>query len=114
MGSTGRNTFSDYSQTGVTRCDDPIDTPLEDVGRHEYFAAASKLPKKGAAVRLRDGVHNGRLVVEDVATNMAIGNLPTRFHYLLLCLKNGYSYEGEVTLSRSGKVPVVEIHLDPA
>jgi hypothetical protein len=114
MGSTGQNNFGDYAQGGTTKCDDSIDAALEDVSRHEYFTVTGKLAKKGTPVRLRATINLGRLVVEESATGKVIGNLPTRFHYVLLCLKNGYSYEGEVTLSRSGKVPVVEVHLDPA
>ena len=113
MGSTGQNTFGDYAQSGTTKCDDSIDSQLEDVGRSAYFTAVKALPKKGTAVRLRPQVQSGRLVVEETGAGRAVGNLPTRFHYLLLCIQKGYSYEGEVTLSRAGKVPIVEVHLDP-
>jgi hypothetical protein len=113
MGSTGENTFSDYAQSGTTRCDDSIDASLEDVGRLDYFSVSAKIPKKGTRVRLRAGIHAGRLVVEEYTTHTAIGHLPTRFHYLALCQKNGYSYEGEITSSRAGRVPTVEVHLDP-
>jgi hypothetical protein len=113
MGSTGSNTLGDYSPSSTTKCDDSLDVALEEVARLEFFVQSNRVPAKGTLVRLRSGKQSKRLVVEETSTGLAIGNMPTRLHYLVLCQERGYSFEGEVTLSRSGKVPVVEVHLDP-
>jgi hypothetical protein len=113
MGSSGSDTFGNYAPSGTTKCDQSVDSDLEDVARHEFYAKRGVVPAPSTAVRLAKGTVAGRLVVEDTATGLAIGSLPTRWHYLLLCQEKGYVYEGEVTASRSGSVPVVEVHLDP-
>jgi hypothetical protein len=113
MGSTGSNTLGDYSPSSTTKCDDSLDVALEDVARLDFFKKSNNVPTTGTQVRLRAGKQSKRLVVEEISTGLAIGNMPSRLNYLLLCQERGYSYEGEVTLSRSGKVPVVEVHLDP-
>jgi hypothetical protein len=116
MGSTGGNTFGNYSTVGTSRCDESIDTSLEDVARLDFFKKNGKsLPPKGTSVRLRPSISaTGRLIVEDSATSQAIGNLPTNFHHLIVCMERGHKYEGEVTRSRNSSIPIVEVHLDPA
>jgi len=113
MGSTGKNKFGDYAPApgGTTKCENSVDAELEDVARQNYFGT-NGVPPPQTPVRLRNGTTSGRLVVEDM-TGVAIGNLPTSFHYLAVCQGRGYSYEGEVTLSRASKIPVVEVHLEP-
>jgi hypothetical protein len=113
MGSTGKNNFGDYAPAagGTTKCENSVDAELEDVARQSYFRAHG-VPPARTLVRLRPRTSAGRMVVEDMS-GIAIGNLPTSFHYLAVCQGSGYSYEGEVTLSRASKIPVVEVHLDP-
>jgi hypothetical protein len=113
MGSSGNNTFGNYAPSGTTKCDDTLDAELEDVARHEYYKKHSRVPPKSTLVRVRKGQLAGRLVVEEVATSDVIGNLPTRLNYLALCQEKDYEYKGEVTASRNGKTPTVEVHLDP-
>lgn len=113
MGSTGANTFGDYTSTGATKCDESIDAVLEDVARLDFYKGSKRVPPKGTPVRLRPKAQANRLVVEDTAGGTAIGNLPTRLNYLLLCMTKDYVYEGTVTASAGGKMPMVEVHLDP-
>lgn len=113
MGSSGSNTFGDYKPSGKDKCQGSIDTELDDVARSDFYKHNKKLPTKGVEVRVRPTLQHGRLAVEETKAGTAIGNLPTRFNYLLLCLKNGYNYEGTVTASRDTKLPVLEVHLDP-
>jgi hypothetical protein len=112
MGSTGSGTFGNYPPSGTTRCDQAIDTDLEDVATQAYFSQMRTVPPLQTGIRLRPRGPTGRLVVEDLA-GQAIGNLPTRFNYLFICQSKGYSYEGQVTVSRTGAIPVVEVHLEP-
>jgi hypothetical protein len=115
MGSTGGNTFGNYSKSGTTRCDESVVASLEDIARLDYFKKHKGLPKKGDAVRLRTSIaKSGRLIVEESATSLALGNLPTNLHHLVLCMERGYVYEGTVTRSRNGSIPIVEVNLDSA
>jgi hypothetical protein len=83
MGSSGSDTFGNYAPSGTTKCDQSVDSDLEDVARHEFYAKRGVVPAPSTAVRLAKGTVAGRLVVEDTATGLAIGSLPTRWHYLL-------------------------------
>lgn len=115
MGSSGTGNFGDYRQTGGqsgTRCDASLDAELEDVATMPYFVGTNAVPKAGAAVRVREDVLNKRLVVEDVGTGQVIGNLPTSYNYLLLCIGKGYRYEGTVSASGLRPVPSIDVHLD--
>src|SRR6266478_4016483 len=103
MGSTGANTFGDYSQSGPTKCDESVDAVLDDVTRLAFYKSSKRVPAKGTPVRLRATALAGRLVVEEIATAVAIGNLPTRLNYLLLCTEKDYVYEGTITASAEGK-----------
>jgi hypothetical protein len=114
MGSSGSSSFGDYKPSSKNRCEDSIDTDLEDVARSQFYQQKKTLPAKDVGVRVVESPQNGRLVVEETKTGMAIGNLPTRFNYLVVCMKSGHKYEGTVTVSRTSKVPVLEVHLDPA
>ena len=114
MGSTGGDNFGDYNPPSVTKCDRSVDARLEEVARQDYFRTHKKTPAVQTLVRLRRGVGSGgRLVVEDAGSGTAIGLLPTRLHYLLVCQEGGYAYEGTVTAAHDGKVPLIEVHLDP-
>src|SRR5262245_19149647 len=112
MGSSGTNSFGDYKQSSTNKCDESIDSKLEDVARSEFYSSTTNLPAVNTSVRVREKLHHGRIVVEVIGSNLQIGNLPTKYHYLLLCIKNGRRYEGVVTASNRGKVPLIEVHLD--
>ena len=111
MGSSGTGNFGDYKPTG-TRCDESIDTELEDVATMPFYNPTKKLPTSGVAVRVRADPFDGRLVVEDVASGLALGNLPTSYNYLILCIKKGYRYEGTVSAASPRPVPTIDVHLD--
>jgi hypothetical protein len=115
MGSSGTGNFGDYKQTGGqsgTRCDASIDADLEDVATMPYFVGARAVPTPGTAVRVKADVLNKRLVVEEVRTAQVIGNLPTTYNYLLLCIGKGYQYEGTISASGLRPVPSIDVHLD--
>jgi hypothetical protein len=116
MGSTGNHNFGDYAQGGgsTTKCDLEIEAALEDVARSEFMQSRNEVPKVGSAITLRSEPVDGRLMVEDAATKLAIGNLPTKYHYLLICMQRGYEYSGEVTAARKGSIPQVEVSLAPS
>src|SRR5207249_3858983 len=102
MGSSGANTFGDYAQGGSTKCDESVDAVLEDVVRLPFYKDSKRVPAKGTPVRLRATQLAGRLVVEEIATSVAIGNMPTKLNYLLLCTEKDYVYEGTITASAGG------------
>ncbi len=113
MGSTGGNTFGNYAPAGPTKCEQVIEVPLEDVARLDYFRSSKSVPSEGVDVRVRNEMHNGRLIVEDLA-GTPIGNLPTIYNYLILCMKEGYGYQGTVTNSATVPFPSVEVSLEPS
>jgi hypothetical protein len=88
MGSSGSGSFGNYRPKG-DRCDSPIDTDLEDILHSEYYAAHGALPAKGTPVRLRPTLLNKRLVIDETNTGLAIGNLPTKYNYLRICMEQG-------------------------
>ncbi len=113
MGSTGTGKFGDYQpDTSATRCDESIDAALEDVMLSEYVNLNGTLPSGGIDIRLRPNLLNDRLVAETLA-GVSIGNLPTRYNYLVLCIHKGYEYTGTITSVRSAPVPSLDVHLDP-
>jgi len=114
MGSRGTGRFGDYSpKRGETLCNKPLrGVALEDVGQSQYFQTNGNVPSIGIKVRIRDTVANGRLVVELESGIDIVGNIPTKFNYLLACLKAGNSYSGEVSYSSQGPIPAVEVNLD--
>jgi hypothetical protein len=113
MGSTGSGRFGDYAPVEVDRCDQVVDVELEDVATSPYIRTHGSPPSVGSRIRLRQILLNGRLVVEDASSGVVIGNLPTAYHYLVLCMAKQRRYEGDVTLSRARPVAIVEIHLEP-
>jgi hypothetical protein len=113
MGSSGSDRFGDYAPTEADRCDQAVGVELEDVATSPYFRRHGHPPAVGSRVRLRQTQLNGRLVIEDAASSDVIGNLPTAYHYLILCMAKGRLYQGDVTLSRARPVAVVEIRLEP-
>lgn len=111
MGSSGSGTLGNYQPPESEKCDESINTGLEEVAREEYFSNHGGLPPVGTNVRLRAGPIKGRLVVETSKKPESLGLIPTSFNYLVLCLKKGYTYEGEVTESRGKRSPVIIVSL---
>src|SRR5579862_8409467 len=104
MGSSGSSTLGDYSRSAKKdKCDESIDTDLEDVAHSQYYKKRKTVPPKGTPVQLRVTLLSGRLVVDETKTGLAIGNLPTGYNYLVLCMKNGRDYTGSVTVSQATK-----------
>ncbi len=113
MGSSGSGTFGNYQPSERASCDEPIDTDLEEVARADYYSKRGTVPPVGTKVRLHEAAVKGRLAVETVKKPEPIGLLPTSFQHLVLCLKKGYSYDGEVTASGGKKIPVITVSLVP-
>lgn len=132
MGSTGSSRFTDYprpepaetgSETGaereggsgedelcLTRIDD---VALEEVERCAYYLKNTDVPPAGTDIEVLDQLVGQRLGVATQADSELIGYLPTRFNYVLRCLRQGYKFPGEVTASSSKPVAVVHITLEP-
>ena len=85
---------------------------LEDVATSEYYLKRNLLPTVNSKVQLRNEVHYGRLVIETFDTNEVIGNIPTRYNYLLNCIKQGIVYTGRVISSGSSPIPFVVVTLN--
>jgi hypothetical protein len=113
MGSSGTGNFGDYTPTGEPRCDRRIDAALEEVALGAFFSERKDVPHAGERVRLRDRPEAGRLVVEETASRLVVGLLPTSLNYLIVCFTRGYQYEGFVTASRLDPIPSVQISLVP-
>ena len=135
MGSSGTNTFSDYpgssggrpSEKGSggggcggsgagggksDKCDVTISgLALEEVALSEYFSAHKKTPPDKSKVRVREKLVDGRVAVETESGGEVIGYVPTAYNYLRQCVSQGWSYNGEVSKSSSGKIPKAQIDL---
>ena len=83
---------------------------LEDVATSEYYMTHQSVPSLGDVVELATSLYNGRLVVILSSTGEILGNLPTKYNYLIECIKSGVSYTGEVR--SSGLIPVPYIVVD--
>ena len=84
---------------------------LEDVAISEYYNNHHAVPQKGESVYLDSHISNGRLVVRSTNTQEIIGNLPTKYNYLITCLQNGVNYNGAVVYSDVQKIPSVVVTL---
>lgn len=131
MGSNGTNKFTDYPGTSrgsakglgsggtqpggsgdVPLCERQLaGVPLEEVARCEYFAAHASLPPVGTPVAVRPSLVGGRVAVE-TSSGEVVGFLPTEYNYVLRCMKQDYSYAGEVTSSTAKPIPVVRVDLE--
>jgi hypothetical protein len=125
MGSTSSGKFNDYppsgekkggsggSQGGAAsdRCaEDLSNVQLDEVGRSAYFLAHSALPNAGTAISLRGTLLGPRLSV-DTQGGESIGLLPTEYNYLVVCMKKGFTYSGDVTTSSQKPIPSVRVNL---
>lgn len=133
MGSSGNGRFGDYkpdkssekNQRGMGQgiikgigsggeIECPTEIPmirLEDVAISDYYQNHHDLPQKGEDIYLNPQIHNGRLVVMSSDTQEIVGNLPTKYYYLINCLKAGKCYSGTVVFSDLQPVPSVVVTL---
>lgn len=86
---------------------------LEDVERCAYFTRTQDVPPAGTDVLVPSQLVGGRIVVAVAADGEVIGLAPTRFNYLLGCLRRGFKYPGEVTASSTAPLAVVRVALMP-
>lgn len=84
---------------------------LEDVPILDYFLNNNNVPSALEPVFLSDQIHNGRLVVISSVTLEIIGNVPTKYNYLLNDIKMGINYIGEVRSSGLSPIPFVVVSL---
>lgn len=120
MGSSGSGRFTDYPGSGKgaadggggeatgDRCARALSCQLEDVEHCSYFAKHGKPPPAGTKLEL---AHAKRVVAK--VGDEVVGNLPTRFNYLAACIKDGYSYVGAVTTSKSTPTIIVSADFAP-
>jgi hypothetical protein len=119
MGSTGSGRFTDYpgsfgnnpKQGGESKeneCEKAFRTELEDVDTSKYYDSNNHLPIINTVITIR---FNGSRIVAMVE-NLEIGNLPTRFNYLLKCM-NEYDYVGVVSNISSDPINSINIDVHP-
>jgi hypothetical protein len=135
VGSSGTSSFSDYpgsrggsSNGGSSKgkggdgggdggggstdeCAAAINDALEDVATSAYYAKHGKVPPPKTKVRIRSKLVGGRVAVETVADSEVIGNLPTKYNYVVKCMKQSWTYEGTVESSSAGRLPKVTVDL---
>ncbi len=113
-GGSGGHDSSGSSDRGLGREDqctrDLVNVALEEVGRSAYFQAHNRLPIAGTTVRLRAERVGPRLSI-DLATGESVGFLPTEYNYLLVCMKKGFTYSGEVVSLSESRIPSVRVNL---
>lgn len=109
-GSGGGSGGSGKVHDDSDRCLQDVRADLEEVGRSEYFGAHDSLPAAGTRVELRRETIGPRLSV-DTAEGQSLGFLPTEYNYLLVCMKKGFTYSGEVSTSSLSPFPSVRIVL---
>lgn len=127
MGSSGSGRFGTYRNTGtgssgtgsgVNGGTNEIECPaiienirLEDVATSDYYVNYNSLPSYGDSIYLNNTIYKGRLVVKAISTDEIIGNLPTRYNFLINCLKKGMHYKGFVVASGITPIPFVVVTL---
>ncbi|NMF01139.1 hypothetical protein [Aneurinibacillus aneurinilyticus] len=114
MGSVGTGSFGDYKpQRDENLCFKKIeDVILEEVARCEYYTNHAEVPPMMQAVAVKTSLYNGRIAVESRDTKDVIGLLPSRFGYLLGCMKQGHSYKGHIVFSVKNPLPKVMVTLN--
>ncbi len=117
MGSTGTGRFGDYKGNGsdISKCDTPLrQVRLEEVSTIEYYVRNQSIAPMDTDIQLREKLYNGRIAVEETISNLVIGVMPTKYNYLLLCMKSGKQYVGKITVSTNSPFPLIEVDLDAA
>lgn len=115
MGSSGTGSFGDLRANGYQedRCSQPLsDVTLEEVARSDYYQNNGYITPITTTVKIRDTLFNGRIAVETVDTCEVVGLLPSRFSYILACVRKGFTYIGRVKYSVDTPIPTVVVDLD--
>jgi hypothetical protein len=120
MGSSGTGHFTDYTQRPPTQgggggadgddiCLHAFESDVEEVGTAEYNHTYGAVPHKGTPVRVEA---RGRpAIVTD--RGVVVGYLPTKFNYLISCMKSGHQYSGAVAQSSNKPIPNVFVSIMP-
>ena len=96
---------------GEVECPSNIENiRLEDVATSNYYVTHKSLPANGVPVDLNNIIYKGRLVVA-VSRGEVLGNLPTKYNYLINCIKKGMQYSGTVVVSGCTPIPFVVVKL---
>ncbi|WP_221469041.1 hypothetical protein [Cohnella nanjingensis] len=85
---------------------------LEEVSLSQYFGNHTDVPPKNHPVEVSSSTINGRIVVISSNNLEIIGYMPSRFSYLLGCMKKGHNYVGNVIFSTNVPIPKVMVNLD--
>jgi hypothetical protein len=114
MGSTGSGSFGDYKPTKTDDlCFNEIKSEfLEDVARSPYYQTLNQVPSIMDEVHVLETLHNRRIAVECSENGLIIGYLPTKYSYLLSCMKKGIKYVGNVDYSVDQPLPKVTVNLN--
>ncbi|MBY0217834.1 hypothetical protein [Paenibacillus illinoisensis] len=114
MGSSGTGSFGDLHTPSTSElCLIAIkEALLEEVSLSTFYKNNNSVPEKGHYVEVSDSTVNGRIVVISTSTMDIIGLLPSRYSYLLGCMKKGHKYIGKVVFSGVSPIPKVMVNLD--
>lgn len=114
MGSTGSGTFGDYKpKANEDLCYKEIkNVSLEEVSRSPYYQQKKLVPSLMDEVQVLETLHNKRIAVESIRDGLIIGYLPTKYSYLLSCMKKGIRYVGNIDFSIDQPVPKVMVNLN--
>jgi len=100
------------SANGEIVCPSKIENiRLEDVAVSEYYIKNKALPLANTAVYLSDKIHNGRLVVKEISSDIILGNLPTQYNFLVNCIKKDMQYKGVVISANEKPIPFIVVTL---
>lgn len=105
--SSGRSGGSEHDDQCVRDLEDVL---LEEVGRSVYLQSHKTLPKVGVAVHIRNEKVGPRLSI-DTEAGESVGFLPVQYNYLVICMKKGFDYLGELTYSSQKPVPSLRVNL---
>lgn len=119
MGSTGSGNFSDFqghkskntNQGGSSvnsECGKAFATDLEDIEISTYYITNNKLPEVNSKINIS---FNGTRIVA-LLNNHEIGNLPTKFNYLVACLQD-YNYIGIISSTTINPISTITINATP-
>jgi hypothetical protein len=108
IGSTS-NTFGEACEIECPTVIEHIS--LEDIATSEYYVNNQSLPSKDILIEVSNKVYRGRLVVKVVPTNEILGNIPTEYNYLKVCIEKGIQYTCSVIALGEKPVPFLSIKL---
>ena len=94
------------------RCGAKLDgISLQEVANCTYYREHESPPPKKSRVRIRKKLFGGRVAIEIQDTKEVIGLLPTKFNYIVPCMKDGWEYTGSIVDTSKAKIPKVIINL---